>query len=185
MDWKRGLFRLWVLGSILWLLVTGYSAVHVFLKPAPFGGNYQYVEQTKEVPRNVDWSKPYYDIICAPGKGRFADEFSGVDDYVIQDWDKSVKIGDRISVEFPDFTVLYLSSALIESDREYLCGLFWQQRWWRYSSKISYWLSLTFGPPLVALFLGRAIGWVLYGFVRPKLADRLVTSQSYRGRSGD
>src|SRR5215471_17469931 len=106
MYWERGLLRLWALGTILWLLATGYSALHAFLKPAPFGGNYQYVVQPKEVPWNVDWSKPYYDIIYAPGKGKFADEFAAVDDDVIQGWDKSVETGHRISVQFPDLTIL-------------------------------------------------------------------------------
>jgi len=85
MDWKRGLFRLWVLGSILWLLGVGYYSLHALLKPAPFAGNFQYVAQSKELPWNIDWSKSFYEIMYAPQKGKFPDEFADVGDDVIKD----------------------------------------------------------------------------------------------------
>jgi hypothetical protein len=166
MNWKRGLFRLWVLSSVLWLLGTGYSSLHALLRPAPFAGNFQYVLQLKEAPWNIDSGKSFYDRIYAPQKGKFPDEFSSVGDDVIKDWDKSVKNGKMITVEFPDSTVLHLSSELTESDRTYLENLFWKQRWWRYSDKVLPWAIWVCGPPLFALLFGLAIKWVLHGFVR-------------------
>ena len=42
--------------------------------------------------------------------------FSSVGDDVIKDWDKFVKNGKMINVEFPDSTALCLYSELTESD---------------------------------------------------------------------
>jgi hypothetical protein len=164
MDWKRGLFRFWVLGSALWLLAIGYFATKEFLRPAPFGGNYQYVVQFKEMPGHTDSSKPFYEIAYAPSKGRFPDEFDRLDDAVIEQWDKDGRV---VKIEFPDSTFLYLRSDLTENDQTYLADLFWKQRWSRYAKKIASWMSLAFGLPVIALLLGLAIRWVIYGFVHP------------------
>src|SRR5262249_47763484 len=126
-----------------------------FLKPAPFGGNYQFVVQLKEMPANTDWSKPFYDLAHAPSKGRFPDKFDRLDGEAVDRWEKD---GRRVTIEFPDFTILYLPSDLTENDQKYLADLFWNQRW-------SSWLSLAFGLPVIALLLGLAVKWVIYGFV--------------------
>lgn len=171
MDWKRGLFRLWALGSVLWLLAIGYFAFQELLKPAPFGGNYQYEVQLKEMPWNTDWSKPFYEIAYTPAKGKFPDRFDRVDDGVIQEWDKDTKTGKLTIIAFPDLTFLYLSSELTENDKQYLANLFWKERWSRYAKRVAPWLSLAFGSPVIALLLGLAIKWVIYGFVRPSRRD--------------
>jgi hypothetical protein len=91
MNWKQGLIRLWALTSILWLLVVGYLASGVFFKPLPFRGDYQYVVQTKEMPWNIDWNKPYYETCYAPGNGRTPDSFATVDEQYIQQLDEHTK----------------------------------------------------------------------------------------------
>jgi len=172
MNWKLGLFRLWVLASALWLAHIGYSASGEFLRFAPFGGNYQYVVQTKEMPWVTDWKKPFYEIAYAPKDGKFPQEFSDVGDEYIQDWDKRVKDGNITKIEFPDFTFLYLSSELTKDDATYLSQLFWRGRWLRYSKKIAYWLFSAFGPPLIALLCGLALRWVFLGFTIRQKAQR-------------
>jgi hypothetical protein len=161
-------FRLWALTAGLWLLGAGYFAFHAFNKPAPFSGNYQYVFQTKDMPWNIDWSKPLYDIIIPPGKGRFAKEFVTVEDKYIQQWDVDVKAGKMVRFSFPDTSILYLETGLTSEDEEYLRNLFWQQRGYRYSLKVTPWLAVTLGPPLALLLLGFGILWVVRGFVKTR-----------------
>jgi hypothetical protein len=164
MNWNRGLLRLWVLITVLWLGFVGYLASDVFLKRVPFRGDYQYEIQTKDMPWNIDWSKPLYEIIYAPGKGLFPDAFSPVDEKYIQEWDARVKAGNLIRLDFSDSSALYLNAGLSKQDQEYLSRLFWDRRWRRYWSKIAPWLAGAFGPPLSLLILGFAIGWVRRGF---------------------
>ena len=102
---------------------------------------WQYIKQPKEMPWNTDWSKPFYEIIYPPGKGRFPDEFAPVEEEYIQKWDEDVKAGKKVTIEFPDFSDLYLDAALTKQDQEYLSNLFWQQCWYRYWSKIAPWLG--------------------------------------------
>jgi len=120
MNWKLGLFRLWFLATALWVLGVGYFAFLAFDKPTPFRGDYQYSEQLKDVPWNTDWSKPLYEIIDPPGKGRFPDEFSPVEEKYIEQWDADVKAGKMVIIEFPDFSSLYLSAQLTKEDQTYI-----------------------------------------------------------------
>jgi hypothetical protein len=166
MNWKLGLFRLWVLATVLWLLGVGYFAFKAFHVPLPLRGDYQYSVQIKEMPWNTDWSKPLYEIIYPPGKGPFPDEFPAVGEEYIQKWDEDVKAGKTIRIEFPDSSNLYLNPALTEQDQTYLANLFWQNRWYRYWSKIAPWLATAFGPPIAVLLLGLGLIWVRRGFAR-------------------
>jgi hypothetical protein len=167
MNWKLGLFRLWVLATVLWLLGVGYFAFQPFHVPAPFGGNFQYVTQLKEkLPWNADWTKPRNEIIYPPGKGHSPDEFAPVEEQYIQEWDKAVKAGKMIRIEFPDSSNLYLDAELTKQDQTYLTNLFWQQRPYRYWSKIAPWLAWAFGPPIALILLGLGIAWVRRGFAR-------------------
>jgi hypothetical protein len=164
MNWARGLFRAWLLISTVWVLLVGYFASDVFLRPLPFGGNFQYSVQVKEMPWNTDWSKPLYEISYPPGKGRFPDSFATLDDEYLQDWDKRAKTGELIKVEFPDGSMLYLASAWTDNDKNLLSKEFWDQRWYRYLQKIGRWLGLALAPPAALLVLGCALRWVLRGF---------------------
>lgn len=164
MNWKRGLLRTWLLISAIWVLIVGYLATDVFLKPVPFGGNYQYVRPIKEMPWNTDWSNSYYETHHAPGRGPFPDSFSTLEDRYIEEWDKHVKAGTMHRISFPDRSTLYLSVELTEADQTYLSRLFWDQRWTRYFEQVWPWLRLALGPPLAALILGSALGWVVRGF---------------------
>ena len=168
MSWKLGFFRLWVLGSALWITYVGYSASHEFLKPAAFGGNYQYVVQTKEMPWATDWKKPLYEIAYSPKEGRFPQEFASLEDTYIEGWEKSVRDGSLTTIEFPDSTFLYLSSQWTNEDQTYLAQLFWHGQWLRYFKKVGYWLLLAFGPPAAALLSGLAIRWVFLGFTQKR-----------------
>ncbi|MDQ6701645.1 MAG: hypothetical protein M3Z96_00275 [Pseudomonadota bacterium] len=170
MNWKHDLIRLWALTSILWLLVVSYLASGVFFKPLPFQGDYQYVVQTKEMPWNIDWNKPYYETCYAPGKGRFPDKFTTVDDeQYIQQFDEGRKAGKLALIEFPDNSRLYMPEELTETDKNYLAKLFFEQRWYRYVWKISSWLVSAFGLPLLVLIFGFAIAWVSGGFKKPAI----------------
>jgi hypothetical protein len=164
MNWVKGLFRIWLASSLLWLGVTGYYAVRHFAVPAPFYGNYQYNTQLKEMPWKTDWSKPLYEIAYAPGKGTFPETFYLMAEDLAQKWDGEVKAGRMIEISFPDRTHLYLAAQLTKDDQTFLAQLFWSERWWRYASKILPWLALVLGPPLGFLALGILILWVGRGF---------------------
>jgi hypothetical protein len=153
-----------VLISVLWLV--GFICVfwRDLTKPYPMGGNFQHVTQTKDMPWKTDWSKPYYEIAYAPGKGSFPEAFATVADDVVQEWDKSVKSGSLQVVNFPDRSSLYVNSQLAETDKRLLAEMFWEKRWSRCFFTIFGWVKWAFGPPLGLLALSLAIAWVLKGF---------------------
>jgi hypothetical protein len=119
MNWVRGLFRIWLLFSVLWLASVGYFASKVFWVPVPFYGNYQHSPQIKEMPWKTDWSKPYYEITDAPGKGKFPESFATLDDQYVEKWDADVKAGRTVEINFPDGTYLYLTAQLTKDDQNW------------------------------------------------------------------
>jgi hypothetical protein len=75
----------------------------------------------------------------------------------VQQWDKLVKEGKMISIEVPDHSSLYLSTAVNKEDQEYLARAFWDQRWGRYLDVVKYtgyWAYILVGPPLVLSVIG-------------------------------
>ena len=69
MTWKNGLFRTWVLISVLWLILIAFRAYNEFSVPHLFSGNFQYVIQLKEASeKQPDFSKGFYEIANAPVK---------------------------------------------------------------------------------------------------------------------
>jgi hypothetical protein len=164
MNWKRGLVRVWITASVSLLIVVGVFAAHEFSKAFPFGRTFQYSEQTREMPWNTDWSKPFYARSFAPSKGNFPESFPELEEQYVQDWDRDVKNGKLVSAEFPDHTLLYLNAEISKADQDLLGSLFWQQRWKRYLHKVYPWVSWAFWPPLIVLLLGFMLNWVRMGF---------------------
>jgi len=168
MNWRQGLFRVWLVLSAVWLFSVLYLASDIFLKPYPFAGDYQYQIQTKTMPWDTDWKKPLYDIINAPGKGKFPDQFSVIEAQYIDGFNKSVKDGNDIKIEFPDMSRLIISSQFTLTDRDYLSKIFWDQRWSRYFWRIVPWGCWAFGPPVALLCIGFVILWIRRGFLPTK-----------------
>lgn len=170
MNWKLGLVRLWIVVSSVWALTVTYLASEVFLAAYPFSIDYQYVIQPKELPWETDWKEPFYENIYAPGKGRIKDTFAEIDQQYIEGFNKSVKDGTQIRVEFPDMSRLIISSNFTPSDRDLLSNMFWEQRWNRYFCKLAPWVGWAFGPPILLLLFAFTVAWVRRGFVRPPSA---------------
>ena len=163
MNWKSGLFRIWLVCSVLWLAVIGYQVNRTFNVPAPFFGDYQYSMQTKEMPWKIDWSKSIYEIAYPPGKGTFPETFFLMTYDLVEKWDAEVAAGRMMTIKFPDRTNLYISSQYTKEDQETLSRIFWEQRWSRYLEKIWPWLALAFAP-LYVLLAAALIGWITNGF---------------------
>jgi hypothetical protein len=65
MNWARGLFRVWLLFSVLWFASVGYFASKVFGVPLPFYGNYQHMAQIKEMPwKRRAWKREISRELC-------------------------------------------------------------------------------------------------------------------------
>jgi hypothetical protein len=143
MNWWRGLWRIWIGLTGLWLVGAGYLCVSEFSETSPFAGHF---------------------LVKSPSQEGVSPQFSRVENQYFVDWENSVKEGKLIVVQFPDHARLYLSSQLTNDDQEYLAGAFHDQRWARYVANISAWLSLAIGVPLAALFLGLGTFWVVQGF---------------------
>lgn len=164
MNWKGGLLRLWVAGSVLWLIGVGVFAGYQFSQPFPLGENFQYVEPLKAMPWETDWSKGYYERSFAPGKGKFPDSFAEIETNYIKGFAESVKSGNKVVIYMDDATRIYLPSELKAEDREFIKQQFWKQRWSRYFGKLWPLVLGAFAVPAAVLLFGMAIKWIINGF---------------------
>jgi len=165
MNVGRGLFRGWILLTVLWLVAVGTFAYGIIGEEIS-RWKWQYIHQarTNTLPSDIDWSLSYYEIVRSPSDEKLAVTFDEVRYDYVPSWDKHVKDGKLAIVKMPDDSSLYLSTFLTKEDQEYLAGAFWDQRWSRYISFAKVWVPILVVPPIVLFILGWAILWVCRGF---------------------
>jgi hypothetical protein len=167
MNVGRGLFRLWIFVTTLWVVGIGvfvYGEIPSTIKQ----GKWQYTHfmRSNEHPNKVDWTKPYYENMKSPSAEHLEPEFSTLGYQYIADWDKSAREGRMIVVDMPDRSSLYLTVDLTKDDQEYISRAFWDQRWWRYAKTAQPWAIGLVVPPALLFVLGWALLWVARGFKR-------------------
>jgi hypothetical protein len=167
MNVRRGLWRAWIFVSALWVIGAAFFGYLILTEGT--GGKYQYVEAIRSDAgemNSIDWSRPFYEIRKSPAKEKLSPGFSLLEYRYLDGFDKSVREGRMIQVDFPDRSSLYLNKSYDEEDKRYLSAAFWSQRWERIA-----WASLPVVgwaviPPLVLLILGMLLFWVFRGFAR-------------------
>jgi hypothetical protein len=165
MNVGRGLFRGWILLTVLWLIGVGWFAFDS-VRYQIRAGSWSYVHvMRKDVdPNQINWSRPYYENMLSPSAEKLAVTFNEVEFRYVQEWDQFVKDGKLKIIKMPDDSSLYMSTSLTEQDQLYLAGAFWDQRWSRYVSFIKFWGPMLLVPPIVLFILGWTILWVCRGF---------------------
>jgi hypothetical protein len=164
MNAGRGLFRAWVLISVLWIIGAGF-VVYTIVAPDTIRGVFQPSGQTKRglKPWQVDYSKPFYETMRSPAAEKLSVEFFPVHRSDQAQWDKERSMA---VVEMPDGSRLYMHDQYNEADKNYLAQQFWDQRWsrWAYAGGVVAAWALV---PCVLLFiLGYSLLWVVRGFER-------------------
>jgi len=165
MNVGRGLFRGWIFLTVLWLI--GASTLAYFIISGEVSNwKWQYIHElrTNTPLQEIDWSRPYYEIMRSPSAEKLSVTFNEVEYQYVEEWDQFVKDRKLTPVEMPDHSLLYFSTELTEQDQLYLAKAFWDQRWWRYVSFIKFWGPMLVMPPIVLFILGWAILWVCRGF---------------------
>jgi hypothetical protein len=142
MNWKKGLFRLWVFGSVLWAIFVGVIAVS-------------------------HWPRYSSDRYYAWNKSQW--KFTAVEWRDQADVEKAIATGSYIVVDNPEgYGVVFGKDAL--SDSEMKTAVLTVRAWVdeRYlDRRTEHFLSFIaplMAPPLVVLLFGLACLWVLRGF---------------------
>jgi len=161
----RGLFRAWILLTIIWLIGVG-AMIYVLVPDEVGRWKWQYVhEMRREIDlEKADWTRPYYENMRSPSIEKLAVSFSQLGYEYVEPWDKLVKDGKMNIVSFPDRSALYLDTLLTKEDQEYLSGAFCDQRWRRYGKIAGTWGAIAVAPSVVMLIIGWALLWVARGF---------------------
>ena len=122
--------------TVLWLIGAGTLAYFI-TRGEVSHWKWQYVHEarTNTLPGEVDWSRPYYEMMRSPSAENLAVTFMKLEYQYTQEWDQFVKDGKLKIVKMPDDSLLYFSTDLTEQDQLYLAKAFWDQRWWRYVSQ--------------------------------------------------
>ena len=161
MNIGRGLFRAWILISILWMLGAGITA-YAIVAPDTLHGRFQpLVEIKKEVTRQqidkIDFNGPFYDFGVSPSQLNSAIEFT-------PDKLSPEARSQSDHVAFPDGSQLYIPAGYNDTDKNYIAGQFWDQRWgrWAYAAGvIAAWVLV---PCILLFIIDYSLLWVGRGF---------------------
>jgi hypothetical protein len=76
MSVGRGLFRGWIFLTVLWLIGAGTLAYFIIRREVSHW-KWQYVHEarTNTLPGEVDWSRPYYEMMRSPSAEKLAVTF--------------------------------------------------------------------------------------------------------------
>jgi hypothetical protein len=165
MNVGRGLFRGWIFLTVLWLIGAGALAYFI-IGGEVSNSKWQYIDesQTNTPRREIDWSRPYYEIMRSPSAEKLTVSFEELEYRYFDRWNRLIEDGKLTPVKMPDDSLLYFSPSLAEQDQLYLARAFWDQRWSRYVSFTWFWVPVLVVPPIVLFILGWAILWVCRGF---------------------
>ena len=166
MNVSRGLFRAWIVTSILWIIGAGTLA-YINIAPTVRGTFSPIVTVKKSaaasttnetISKIIDGSSgQFYDIVVSPANERSRVEFSLLE--------KPTTDTNNLIV-FPDGSQLYVVRGYNEIDRNYIKEQFWDQRWGRWGYAAGIVALWAFIPCIVLLALGYAFLWVGRGFYR-------------------
>ena len=173
---ERGLFRAWVLISVLW--IAAFSVLAWLSLSEPSQSRYTYALVFRQ---DADISKigkyPLYDLILSASKEKLTPIFSELGSRYSSEWDKGVRDSSLKRFQATDGATLYLHSGLNAQDTAYIEKAFVASQWKRDAELFWYWTVLIVGPPIAILALGLALLWVVMGFAPSELIkiDHLVS----------
>jgi hypothetical protein len=145
MNVARGLFRAWILISVLWIIVGGSVIAYKIVAPDTIWGSFQpwLTDQEAGLPPRSD-------------QNQMSRSFS------------PIRLGrpDMVRIEMPDGSQLYMPESLSEAVRIRIAEQFWDQRWSRWGRAAAIVALWAFVPcPLLFIF-GYSLLWVGRGFTR-------------------
>ena len=160
MNIGRGLFRAWLLISILWITAAGLIAYGTVADTIHGGFQPTLIMKkgtTQEQVEKIDFGKPFYEFGVSPVQLNSTIVFS-------RDQISQSVLSQYIDVEFPDGSRLYIPAGYSEADKNYISKQFWDQRWNRWASAggmIAAWALI---PCILLFILGYSLLWVGRGF---------------------
>ena len=145
MNVGRGLFRAWVLVSVLWIIIGGSVIAYTIVAPNRIWGSFQpwlTDEETGLPPRaeQKQLSHSFFPI-------------------------RDVR-ADMLHIQMPDGSKLYMPASLSEPARTRIAEQFWQQRWNRWGRAAAIVALWAFVPCLLLFIFGYTLLWVGRGFTR-------------------
>jgi hypothetical protein len=180
MNVGRGLFRAWILISILWMLGAGLTA-YAMVAPASVSGAFQPEGSTwngkpwevdpapPPLPPgyHLDAHKPFYQVMRSPAAENLSVRFFEVEQRYRSQWDNDASMS---VVTFPDGSRVYMHAAYSDTDKSYIAGQFWDQRWGRWGYAAGIVAAWAFVPCILLFIFGYSLLWIGRGFKRDAAA---------------
>jgi len=161
MNVGRGLFRAWILVSVLWIILGGSIIAYKIVAPDTIWGSFQpwLTDEEAGLPPRAE-------------QKQLSRAFS------------PIRLGrpDMIRIEMPDGSQLYMPESLSEAVRTRIAEQFWDQRWSRWGRAAAIVALWAFIPCLLLFIFGYSLLWVGRGFTRdcPPAADPVKSKAANR-----
>src|SRR5215210_7503330 len=162
MNVSRGLFRTWVLVTVLWLCLAVLMGLTSRL---PFGSNstgaFQYVPNLSllSVQQLKDIVAGRWPSALPSALDDKSAEFSELDYAPLLEWNSLVADGKLSLRELPDGSKLYFRSSDSPEEKEYLAREFWGGRWSRWFKNMYPGILIALTQPIALFIFGYACLW--------------------------
>ena len=155
MNWRRGLLRLWIVGSALFVIAVAFISY-------------------SEIKNQLDRSEPFVPMLCGEARGKAGTDYAVKDKRKPDQWDmfRERNSSDtcwygmsKFRTSYPEYKGLQ-DQELIQKLHEAFGTLTFDDLipvpnpW----ATLGWWASIAFGIPLVALALGASLVWAFSGF---------------------
>jgi hypothetical protein len=162
-DLGRGLFRTWVVVSVLWAVMTSVVAGYGLNRDI-IAGRFQAVGDFVggKSASQVDWNLPFYEVIRSPSREKLAVAYVPVDHRQWREWDTNDRV---IAYNYPDGSRMYVQIGYDDDDRSYMREKFWEQRFGRWGKAIGIFVALLILPPALLFVIGFTLLWIGRGFL--------------------
>jgi len=145
MNVSRGLFRAWILVSVLWIILGGSVIAYKIVAPTTIWGSFQpwLTDEEAGLPPRAE-------------QEQLSRSFSPI---------RNVR-ADMVHIQMPDGSKLYMPASLSEAVKTDIAEQFWDQRWRRWGRAAAAAALWAFVPCLLLFIFGYSLLWVGRGFMR-------------------
>lgn len=169
MNWSRGLFRLWLLIAIPWMVGSIFVGLNNYR--SPYLDEKVYFVRSQDI--NLDTDKPWKSARVLDSKNLASPDYKGV--YSITDYSVQYDVEKFAQkIKFPERVILMLQLPVGEKLSDAFAAKFASTYGDRSADvsnarqgMIADSASFAILPPLIAFILGYALLWALRGFRKP------------------
>ena len=158
----RGLFRAWIVVTVVWTIGSSLLTYEIMGRDLIRGSFQPMAAYKKPGPyTDAEVFGPFYGLVRSPSAERLTLTFRPVEYEDRTKWENDPKM---LIVKMPDESRVFMAVEYNRADRDYIAMQFWDQRWWRRGELAKHAALWSIAPMLALFVVVYSLLWVGRGF---------------------